>query len=409
MEFRRLKITSFDYLTLIVVLILVLIGMVAIYSSTYHIDEGSVLKSNFSKQLIWISISLIFMIAIIFIDPKYLRMFSYTIYGITIFLLLLTYLFPPSAGVQRWISIGSFQFQPSEFAKIGALLALAKYLSEERRNLNAFKDIVMAFLIVLIPFLLIVRQPDLGTSLVFVGFILPVLYWAGLPTFLLVAILAPFISLISAFNFYTFFVAMIIFMFIFYMFRRGLQFVIFNMLLNIGVGLITPIIWSKLHQYQRHRILTYLGIELDIQGTGYQVIQSKVAVGSGGLWGKGFLEGTQTQLRFLPAQHTDFIFSVIAEEFGFIGISFILLLFIFIILRGIFIASKARSKFSSLISIGATTIIGLHVMINVGMTVGIMPVTGIPLPLISYGGSSLMTSMLLIGLIINTSIRRYRY
>jgi len=409
MEFRDLKFTPTDYIVIAIVILLVLIGLAAIYSSTYHIDDNSPLKSNFSKQTIWIIVGLILMVGIMFLNPKYIQMFSYTIYGISIMLLLLTYLFPGSAGVHRWITIGSMQFQPSEFAKIGVLLALAKYLSEEKRNLGRLKDISISFLIVLIPFLIIARQPDLGTSLVFIGLILPVLYWAGLPTYLLFAILAPVLSLMSAFNFYTFFVAMIVLIVIFYIFQRGMKFFLFNMLLNIGVGLITPIIWGKLHQYQRHRILTFLGIELDTYGTGYQVIQSKVAVGSGGFWGKGFLDGTQTQLRFLPAQHTDFIFSVIGEEFGFIGIFLLLIMFYILLLRGIYIATKAKSQFSSLLSIGATTIIGIHVIINVGMTVGIMPVTGIPLPLISYGGSSIISMLLLIGMIINTSVRRYKY
>ena len=409
MESRRLKITPFDYVTIVLVIFLVMIGLVAIYSSTYHIDPNSVLKANFSKQITWFAVSFIFMIALILLNPKYLHMFAYTIYGISIGLLCLTYFFPASVGVHRWIIIGSVQFQPSEFAKIGVILALAKYLSAEKRDLHKINDISISFLIVLVPFIIIARQPDLGTSLVYIGLILPLLYWAGLPTYLLVAILAPLLSLISAFNFYAFFVAMIILMFIFYIFRRGVKFIFFNLLLNVGVGLITPIIWNKLHQYQRHRILTYLGIEMDVQGTGYQVIQSKVAVGSGGFWGKGFLDGTQTQLRFLPAQHTDFIFSVIGEEFGFIGILIILLMFYLLIIRGIYIAAKARSKFSSLISMGAVIVMSIHVIVNVSMTVGIMPVTGIPLPLISYGGSSLMTSMMLIGLIINTSIRRYRY
>ncbi|MBD3289390.1 rod shape-determining protein RodA, partial [candidate division KSB1 bacterium] len=213
----------------------------------------------------------------------------------------------------------------------------------------------------------------------------------------------------AAFNFYTFFAAMLIVGSILLYFRKGFKVFLLLMILNISVGIITPFLWGKLHSYQQHRILTFLGLELDPQGAGYQVIQSKVAIGSGGFWGKGFLEGTQTQLRFLPAQHTDFVFSVIGEEFGFIGVLFILFLFLILLRRGIFIASVARNKFASLLCIGSVTIIAFHMFVTIGMTVGIMPVTGIPLPFISYGGSSLITSMVLIGFIINTSIRRYKY
>jgi rod shape determining protein RodA len=305
--------------------------------------------------------------------------------------------------------LGPIKFQPSEFAKIGILLTLARYLSEEKRDLTQLKEIAFAFGLVLIPFALVVKQPDLGTALVFISLILPVIYWAGLPAFFLFVIVAPFISLLSAFNFYSFFSAMIVIATILWLFRKGISVFLFNMGLIISVGIITPYMWAKLHTYQQHRILTFLGLKLDPHGTGYQVIQSKVAIGSGGFWGKGFLNGTQTQLRFLPAQHTDFVFSVIGEEFGFIGVLFILTLFFIILIRGIYIASVARNKFASLLTIGAVTIITFHVVVTIAMTVGVMPVTGIPLPFLSYGGSSLIANMILIGFIINTSIRRYKY
>ena len=192
-------------------------------------------------------------------------------------------------------------------------------------------------------------------------------------------------------------------------FKPGLFKAMLFMVVNIIVGILTPLLWNQLHEYQRHRILTFLGIELDPHGFSYQVIQSKVAIGSGGFLGKGLLKGTQTQLRFLPEQHTDFVFSVIGEELGFLGSLLVMILFLVLLLRGIYIAAKVRNKFSGLMVIGATAILGYHIIVNIGMTVGMMPVTGLPLPFLSYGGSSLIVCMTLTGMIINASIRRFKY
>lgn len=408
MIFGDLKLSGADYGTIIVVVLLILIGLSAIYSASYHV-ESPALKTNFAKQILWFLVSFIFMAITIIIPLKNFRDIAYVVYVLSILLLIMPLFLGKIAEVNRWIALGPFNFQPSEFAKTGILMALARYLANERRNLTNLKEIAFAFGLVLLPFMLVVKQPDLGTALVFISLILPVIYWAGLPTFYLFAFIAPFIVMLAAFNFYTFFLVMIVVGSLLLYFRKGFKVFLVLMFLNISVGIITPYMWGKLHDYQQHRILTFLGLELDPHGAGYQVIQSKVAIGSGGFLGKGFLEGTQTQLRFLPAQHTDFVFSVIGEEFGFIGVLFILFLFLLILRRGIYIASVARNKFASLLCVGAVTIITFHVFVTIGMTVGIMPVTGIPLPFISYGGSSLITSMILIGFIINTSIRRYKY
>jgi len=408
MIFSDIKLSNTDYGLILIVCVLILIGLAAIYSASFHV-ESSTLKSNFTKQIIWFFLGIIALVATILIPLRVFWSISYWAYGISIILLILPLFLGSVADVHRWIVLGPIKLQPSEFAKIGVLLALVRYLAEDRRNLNNLKEVIISFVIIIFPFLLVVKQPDLGTALVFASLILPVIYWAGLPTYLLFIIVAPFISLISAFNFYTFLIAMIIIASILFLFHRGLRYFIINMILNISVGVITPFLWGKLHSYQQHRILTFLGLELDPRGAGYQVIQSKVAIGSGGFWGKGFLNGTQTQLRFLPAQHTDFVFSVIGEEFGFIGVTVILTIFYLIIIRGIYIASVTRNTFASLLTMGVVTIIGFHVVVTIGMTVGMMPVTGIPLPFISYGGSSLITNMILVGFIINASTRRYKY
>ncbi len=405
---NEIKISSADYGLFLIVMILILIGLVAIYSASYQ-SESSVLKANFTRQVIWVFLSLIFIFVAIMLPTRIYWASAYWLYGITIILLILTLILNRGNAVARWISLGGIRFQPAEFAKISIIIVLARFLSEEKRNLNNFKDIVFSFGIVLLPFLLIAKQPDLGTALVFISIILPVLFWAGLPSFFVFIVIAPVIVMITSFNFYTYFLAMILIAIALLIFKRGLFLSILIMVLNIAGGIITPILWNHLREYQQHRILTFLGLEMDPQGLSYQVIQSKVAIGSGGFWGKGLLKGTQTQLRFLPEQHTDFVFSVIGEEFGFIGSLIVLILFLILLLRGVYVASRVRNKFSGLMVIGATIVLGFHIIINIGMTVGMMPVTGVPLPFLSYGGSFLLVAMTLIGIIINSSIRRFKY
>lgn len=407
-RFDEIKISPADYTLVIVVFILIASGLIAIYSASSQVESPE-LKANFNRQMVWVLIGTILMLITIIIPTSSYFFASYWLYGIALVILIFTLVFSRGEATSRWIEIGIFRFQPSEFAKLSIVLVMAKYLSDERRNLNRIKDIAIAFGIAFFPFIMIVRQPDLGTALVFLAILLPILYWAGLPTFFLFIVIAPVFVMIASFNFYTFFLAMILVATLLLLFKRGLVVSLFIMLLNIGVGIVTPLLWNQLYDYQQHRILTFLGFEIDPRGYGYQIIQSKVAIGSGGFWGKGILNGTQTQLRFLPAQHTDFVFSVIGEEAGFIGSVIVILLFLFIILRGIHIASIVKNRFSSLMVIGAVAILGFHIIVNIGMTVGMMPVTGLPLPFLSYGGSFLVTCMILIGLIINASIRRFRY
>jgi rod shape determining protein RodA len=408
LKFDDIKISGADYGFILVVLILVLIGLIAIYSASFQV-ESPALKANFTRQILWFLIGLIFMVIAIIIPARAYWASAYWLYFITIILLLFILILNRGSTVARWINIGPLRFQPAEFAKISVLIVLARYLSHEKRNLNNFKDIVISFGVILLPFLLIAKQPDLGTALVFLAIILPVLFWAGLPSFFLFAITAPFIVMLSSFNYYMYFLAMILIAVALLFFKRGLFISLLIMVLNIVVGIVTPLLWNRLHEYQQHRVLTFLGLEMDPQGLSYQVIQSKVAIGSGGFWGKGLLQGTQTQLRFLPEQHTDFVFSVIGEEFGFIGSFIVIVLFLILLLRAIYIASKVRNKFSGLMVIGAAAILGFHIIINIGMTVGMMPVTGLPLPFLSYGGSFLIVAMILIGMIVNASVRRFKY
>jgi len=404
---KELKITGMDYGLILIVLMLVLVGLMAIYSASYKVESPD-LKANFSRQVVWFLISIVCMAIAIIVPTKVYEVSAYWLYALAIILLIFT-LILNRGSIARWINIGPVHIQASEFAKIAIILALARYLSHERRKLNKIKDLAVSFGIVVLPFLLVAKQPDLGTALVFLAIILPIIFWAGMPSYFLFVIVAPFMIMISSFNYYTYFLAMIIIALVLLFFKPGLFKAMLFMVVNIIVGILTPLLWNQLHAYQRHRILTFLGIEMDPHGLSYQVIQSKVAIGSGGFLGKGLLKGTQTQLRFLPEQHTDFVFSLIGEELGFLGGLFIMVLFLVLLLRGIYIAAKVRNKFSGLMVIGATAILGYHIIVNIGMTVGMMPVTGLPLPFISYGGSSLIVCMTLTGMIINASIRRFKY
>ena len=254
---------------------------------------------------------------------------------------------------------------------------------------------ILPFFITAFVTLIVLRQPDLGTAMVFPAILFPMLYWAGVPTMTLFIIIAPLISLISAFNLISFVLWIGALLLLLWFSRKSLRFIVIMFVINVSVGLVTPLTWNNLKPYQQQRIMTYANRQLDPRGSGYQVLQSKVAIGSGGIYGKGLGDGTQTQLKFLPEQHTDFIISLIGEELGFIGVSVILVLFMLLLFRMINIASNTKNLFESLILLGGAAMLVFQVFINIGMTTGIVPVTGLPLPFISYGGSSLIALMVL--------------
>lgn len=402
------SIRHLDFNLLAAVVLLIIFGLVAIYSATY-VGDSQASQLNFKKQLIWSVIGLVVLTGTIFAPIRFLHKYSYWIFAISILLLVAVLGIGTGAGTRRWIALGPIRIQPAEIAKVGTLLALARYLSRENRDLGNFRQIAVAFGFIFLPLLLVMKQPDLGSALVFLALILPMLHWAGLSSMILFVLIAPLISLVCAFNYYTFLVAMIFISIVLFLSQRGLIFFLVNFVLNIGVGVVTPIIWNLLKDYQQKRILTFLGLVTDPHGLGYQVIQSKVAIGSGGFSGKGFLEGTQTHLRFLPEQHTDFIFCVIGEEFGFLGALIIFSVFFYLIFKGTTIATEVKSKFLSLLVFGGTIIFLFQIVINIGMTIGIMPVTGLPLPFLSYGGSALISNLVIIGLLLNASRKRFEY
>ena len=380
-------------------------GVFTIYSAT-HGPEASSSSNLYFHQIIWMLFALGALATVMLIPLRAFHTAAYLIYGGAVLFLLIGL----EVGFGRWVRWGSLGFQPSEFAKIAMVLGLARYLSTRGVNLERPFYLVVPILMVLLPMGLIAKQPDLGTSLVYGAVLFPMLYWAGLKPLHLFFLLSPFLTILCAFHKVSLGAVIVLLGVVVYLTRPGLFATIFIGLANLGVALIAPFLWfQNLHEYQRKRILSFLNPEGDIQGSGYQLLQSKVAIGSGGVAGKGFMEGTQTKLAFLPAQHTDFVFAVIGEELGFLGAMGVLGLFFFIIWRSIRIAALARGKFSGLVGIGMVSIFVYHVFVNIGMTIGVMPITGVPLPFLSYGGSSLMMNMMLIGFLLNINAHRHEY
>jgi rod shape determining protein RodA len=399
-----------DFILIFSLLGLLFIGLLALYSSSYSGSEDAAQSNHFIKQIGWMVIGISIMIIIYFIPHRWIYSSAYILYGIGLFFLLLILLIGKvGLGAERWLQLGPFSFQPSEFTKLATVLAVARYISNEEIDLNNPKYFIIASSFLIFPFILIIRQPDLGTSMVFMAMTLPMFYWAGLHLSNLLLIIAPFFFMLASFSFSTFLILMIILVGYLIYSRRSKMVFVSVFLTNIIMGLLTPVLWNHLKPYQRNRIKIFLNPESDPKGAGYQIIQSKVAIGSGGSLGKGFMQGSQTQLRFLPEQHTDFIYAVIAEEFGFLGALTGLILFLILIIRGIQIASMVRSRFKSIVIIGITTIIFFHVSVNLGMAVGLLPVTGLPLPFISYGGSSLITNLSMMGIILNFYRNRFEY
>ncbi len=400
-----------DWPLAVALLVLLPVGVMMVYSASGKESE----MGFWWRQIIWIGISLVFLAVAFLVPGKYIYVFSYIIYTISMLTLILVLFKNSGTGLaRRWLQIGLIRFQPSEFAKVAVIMALARYLSGRRSKWNA-KHFLIPMAMVLAPMILVIREPDLGTSLVFGSVLFPMLYWSGMKFSDLLFILSPVVNVFCVIIWavsgeYIPWAAFIVsFTLLAIISRLRLSNVIILILVNVAVGVGASYSWDRIHDYQQKRIIAFFNPGLDPTGTGYQIIQSKIAIGSGGAFGKGFLRGTQSRLDFLPAQHTDFIFSVLGEELGFIGCFSIIGLFLFLIWRGVRIASAVQSKFSSLMAVGLVSMILFHVFVNVGVTMGIMPVTGIPLPFISYGGSFMVINMLSMGLLLNVSAHRHEY
>jgi len=364
-RFDRRLILNFDWTLLVLVLMICAIGVLNIFSASYSFS-GAKANPFYIKQIHWIMIGLFCMSVAFCIDYRLISQYAYILHGIAVFSLLIVFFYGYAThGSQRWISVGSFSLQPSEMVKLTLILALAKYFDEHKLDQGYYlRELGIPLLLLLVPFILILEQPDLGTGLI--------LLIVSASLFLFVGVRL-----------------------------KSLAYVASLVLLMMPVG------WYFMKEYQRERVLTFLNPERDPLGSGYHIIQSMIAVGSGGFLGKGFLKGTQTQLQFLPEQQTDFVFSVFAEEWGFIGGASLIILFASLLLWSLKIALHSRDFLGTLIAFGLAALLFWEVFINIGMVLGMMPVVGIPLPFLSYGGSAIVSLLTCIGLLLNVSMRRY--
>ncbi|HIB72959.1 MAG TPA: rod shape-determining protein RodA [Candidatus Marinimicrobia bacterium] len=380
-------------------IMLTCLGLIVLSSiSTNQFDVIAI--TTFTKQLLFLIPALVGFLTILFIPKYMIHKYIYAAYSLMLMLILVPFLFETIAGTHRWINIGlPVGVQPSEFAKWIVVVALARYLSDHNLQMKKFMTILFPIFIALVPAIIVLQQPDLGTAIILLTPILPMLYWVGARPFHLFMLVAPVLSIATAFHTISFTVWAICMGSIIYMTRPRLIFGVVFYFGNIFLGLLSPFLWSSLRPYQQKRILTLFNPELDPLGAAYQTIQSKVAIGSGGFLGKGLGEGTQTHLKFLPVQESDFIVSVIGEELGFITIAVMLIIFANFILKIVKLAFLAKERFAGLVLIGIGTIFMAHVFVNTAMSTGMIPVKGLPLPFISAGGSFLVSCFIMIGLI----------
>jgi rod shape determining protein RodA len=365
--FDRRLVKYFDWGLLGMTVLLGFLGLVTLYSAVTSASPTPQ-KIYYFKQLVWYCAGLIVMVISFLINYKLLDRWANAIYAICILLLICVLLFGKYVGgARRWLILGPLSIQPSEFVKIAVIICLARYYSKiaNIRGLN-LRELLTPLILAAIPVFLIVRQPDLGTAM------LVVLIAGSMTVFVKIE-------------------------------RRSFLYIIASCTITI------PMVWFFLKGYQKKRILTFLNPELDPLGAGYHIIQSKIAIGSGMISGKGFLKGTQNALSFLPEQHTDFIFSVLAEEMGFVGSVIPLLIFMMLIIWGLNVAYRCRDPFGTILAVVISSMIFWQVFINVGMAMGLMPIVGVPLPFISYGGSSIVAMMICIGLLMNVSMRRFMF
>ncbi|MBC7789795.1 MAG: rod shape-determining protein RodA [Anaerolineae bacterium] len=396
-----------DYPLVVIALLLSLYGIAMVYSAG-ETDVRTVAAGVWKSQLVWLTLGVSVALIASRSSVRLLEWLTWPVYAGSLALLVVTLFFGSGAGtaasVKGWLTIGGIRLgQPAELAKVTVVLMLAKVLSANRNPPKSLLDLWRPALVVAAPWLLIMAQPDLGTGIAFIGIFFGMLFWSGVSPLLLILVASPAISLILAFSswYWAAWFCLLIALVILYKpyITEGVSLV----MANLGIGVMAPTLWESLAPYQQHRLLVFLNPSIDIRGAGWHVIQSQVAIGSGGFFGKGFTLGSQKRLAFLPAQHTDFIFAVLGEEMGFIGVTLALTLFLFLLLRTVKVAERANDSFSSMVAVGFATGWLVHILVNVGMTLNLMPITGIPLPFFSYGGSFMLASWLAVGIVLRIS------
>jgi rod shape determining protein RodA len=397
-----------DFPLVALALLLSVFGILMVYSAG-QTDVPTVVARLYRSQILWLAVSLGAALLISRASVRFLEWAAWPAYLVTIVVLASLFALGSGAGdaasSRSWLTIGGHRIgQPSELAKITVVLMLARVLASTRETPKLLVELWKPVAVVAVPIVLILGAGDLGSCIVFVGILFAMLFWVGVPPLTLVLLASPIVSLVGASSTWVWGAWFFLLVLLVWRYRPYLVEGIGIVLANVFMGIIAPIIWErKLKPYQRQRLLVFLDPSSDPRASGYHVIQSQVAIGSGGWVGKGFTMGTQKRLAFLPAQHTDFIFSVVGEELGFIGVAVALTLFLLLFMRAIRIATRANDTFSSLVAFGLAASWFVHVGENVGMTLNLMPITGIPLPFFSYGGSFLLASWLAVGILARIS------
>ncbi|AOS82908.1 rod shape-determining protein RodA [Chlorobaculum limnaeum] len=386
---------------------LILMGLLAVYSATNGSSES---VSLFYKQLSWAVAGIMAASIMYYMDYRFVKDNAYFIYAAGLLLLVVVLVFGKKiAGQTSWVRIGMFSFQPSELTKMFTIIAMARFLSDDQTDIGNMMDLGKVLAMALVPAGLIMLQPDMGTTLTCLSFIVPMIVLAGFDLYYIMLAVVPLALMLAGFFNFTILVTLAVISLIMFVLLRKKFF--FHQLMITGGGFLCGLLTWKftsviLKPHQIKRIQIFLDPTADPQGAGYNALQAKIAIASGGIFGKGFLQGTQTQLRYIPAQWTDFIFCVVAEELGFLGSTLLLLLFLALALRLIWMVGAIKNRFVELMLAGYASLLLTHVVINIGMTIGVMPVIGVPLPFISYGGSSLVANMMMVGLAMNFSKNR---
>ncbi len=408
MNSRLSRTTGIDYPLLVVALLLSAFGLAMVYSAGQTDIMAPRLQTLWHKQLVWLTLALGVAWVVSKASVRLIEWSAWPFYAMAVSLLAFTLLFGSGAGTAQsmkgWFTIAGVRLgQPSELAKVAVVLMLAKVLTGMRNTPRSLLDLWQPLLVVAIPWLLIMAQPDLGTGLVFVGICFVMLFWFGVPWPLLVMLASPAISLVLAFSTGVWGAWFLILLALVFWYRPYLVEGVILVVVNVVTGVVAPLIWDRMPEYSQRRLLVFLDPSYDPRNAGYQVMQSQYAIGSGGITGKGFTLGTQKRLGFLPEHETDFIFAVVGEELGFIGVSVALALFLALFFRCTRVAQRGSEAFGGLVAIGLAAGWFVHVAVNIGMTLNMMPITGIPLPFFSYGGSFLLMCWLSVAILLRIS------
>jgi rod shape determining protein RodA len=385
------------------VLALTALGVAMIYSAGQVDAPNPIVEGVWKMQLVWLTLSLVIFVIVMRIQVRWLEWIALPAYLLGIAALVTTLIIGTgagtAAGTRSWLRFGPVGIQPAQFVNVATILMLARVMGAWREAPSSLSMLWKPIAIVATPMLLVLAQPDLGTAMVFGGILIAALYWAGTPLGLMFMLISPMVGLFVAFVSWLFSAYMIVLIVFLYFYRTYLWEAVVVAAANLAAGTIAVPLWQSLEEYQRNRFIVFLDPYSDPRGAGYQTIQSRIAIGSGGLGGKGFTQGSQKRLAFLPEQHTDFIYAVIGEELGFLGAGLVVIAYGIILWRLAKIAERLADPFAGIVVFGIFGAWFTHILVNVGMTIGVMPITGIPLPFLSYGGSFLLATYIALGIV----------